>query len=115
MTDYNKVLRSFIKFQKEAGWHLVSATDGEDRFNLGQYTSDRPFATAAAEWATAAEEGTLSFTRDGHRITAYTIIGNEASATIYDFGHADDIPSGILKDFDDAWTAWMNKWDELEA
>ena len=108
MTDYNKVLRSFIKFQKEAGWHLVSATDGEDRI-------DNPTAAEAAEWATAAEEGTLSFTRDGHRITAYTIIGNEASATIYDFGHADDIPSEILKDFDNAWTAWMNKWDALEA
>ena len=108
MTDYNKVLRSFIKFQQKAGWQLVSATDGEDRI-------DNPTVGLAVQWATAAEEGTLSFTRDGHRITAYTIIGNEASATIYDFGHADDIPSEILKDFDNAWTAWMDKWDALEA
>jgi len=107
MTDYNKVLRSFIKLQKEAGWHLVSATDGEDRIN-------NPSAAEAAEWATQAEEGTLSFTRDGHRITAYTTIGNEASATIYDFGH-DHIPTKIIKDFDGAWTAWMDKWDALEA
>ena len=48
MTDYNKVLRSFIKFQKEAGWHLVSATDGEDRI-------DNPTVAKAVEWATATD------------------------------------------------------------
>jgi hypothetical protein len=28
MTDYNKVLRSFIHFQEAAGFKLVSASDG---------------------------------------------------------------------------------------
>jgi len=108
MTDYNKVLRSFIHFQEAAGFKLVSASDGEDRI-------DNPSTAKAVEWATAAEEGTLSFVKDGDRITAYTLIGNEASATIYDIGHAILASPKVVQDFDDAWTAWMDKWDALEA
>ena len=108
MTDYNKVLRSFIHFQEAAGFKLVSASDGEDWIK-------NPSTANAVEWATAAEEGTLSFTRDGHHITCYVVIGNEASATVADIGHASDIPTKIIKDFDDAWDAFINKWDALEA
>ena len=108
MTDYNKVLRSFIHFQEAAGFKLVSASDGEDRIK-------DPSTTEAVDWVLGTEEGSLSFNKDGHGITAYVIIGNEASATIYDFGNSKDIPSKTLKESDDAWTAWMDKWDALEA
>ena len=80
MTDYNKVLRSFIHFQEAAGFKLVSASDGEDRIK-------NPSTTEAVDWVLGTEEGSLSFAKDGHGITAYVIIGNEASATIYDFGN----------------------------
>ena len=108
MTDYNKVLRSFIHFQEAVGFKLVSASDGEDRIK-------NPSTTEAVDWVLGTEEGSLSFAKDGHGITAYVIIGNEASATIYDFGHSTDIPAKTLKESDDAWTAWMDKWDALEA
>jgi hypothetical protein len=102
MTDYNKVLRSFIHFQEAAGFKLV-------------YRIKDPSTTKAVEWVLGTEEGSLSFNKDGHGITAYVVIGNEASATIYDFGNSKDIPAKTLKESDDAWTAWMDKWDELEA
>ena len=108
MTDYNKVLRSFIHFQEAAGFKLVSASDCEDRI-------DNPSTKEAVEWATAAEEGTLSFTKDEQRITCYVVIGNEASATVADVGHDRYILPKILKDFDDAWDAFVRKWDALEA
>ena len=108
MTDYNKVLRSFIHFQEAAGFKLVSASDGE-------WSIKNPSTAQAVEWASCAEDGSLSFAKDGHGITAYVIIGNEASATIYDFGESKDIPAKTLKESDDAWTAWMDKWDALEA
>ncbi len=108
MTDYNKALRSFIHFQEAAGFKLVSASDGE-------YRIKDPSITKAVEWVLGTEEGSLSFNKDGYVITAYVIIGNEASATIYDFGNSKDIPAETLKESDDAWIAWMDKWDELEA
>ena len=109
MTDYNKVLRSFIHFQEAAGFKLVSASDGV------MNTPKNPSTTEAVDWVLGTEEGSLSFAKDGYGITAYVIIGNEASATIYDFGNSKDIPAKTLKESDDAWTAWMDKWDALEA
>ena len=107
-TIYTKVLRSFIHFQEAAGFKLVSASDGEEWIK-------NPSTKEAVEWATAAGEGTLSFTKDEQRITCYVVIGNEASATVADVGHASNIPPKIFEDFEDAWDAFVRKWDALEA
>ena len=108
MTDYNKVLRSFIHFQEAAGFKLVSASDGEDRIK-------NPSITEAVDWVLGTEEGSLSFAKDGHGITAYVIIGNEASATIYDFGNSKDRPAKTRNEADEAGTAGRDKGYEREA
>jgi hypothetical protein len=108
MTDYNKVLRSFIHFQEAAGFKLVSASDGEEWIK-------NPSTAEAADWVCGTDEGTLSFTKEGHRITAFAVLGNEAYCTIADAGWKKECPAKILKDFDDAWDAFSHKWEALEA
>lgn len=105
MTDYNKVLRSFIRFQKSAGFNLVSACDGEEDI-------DNPSASEASDWVCGTEEGSLTFQKEGHFITAYAVLGNEAFCTIADYSWKEDCPKQILQDFDNAHEAFTDRWED---
>ena len=106
MTDYYKVLRSFIRFQKSAGFKLVSASDGEEEIQ-------NPSANEASDWICGTDHGALTFQKEGHFITAYAVLGNEAFETIADASWKKDCPEQILQDFDDAWDAFTERWEDL--
>ena len=111
MTDYNKVIRSFISFQDKAGFKLTSAVDGNgDSLEL-PFDEKSKRAKLAADWVCSCDEGTLTFERDGWYINAYAVLGNEEYCTIADSAWCKEMPQEILKDFDDAWDAFSDKWD----
>jgi len=105
MTDYNKVIRSFINFELKAGFTLASATDGCDD------SIKNPSIKEAADCVCSCDEGALTFEKGGYRINAYAVLGNEEYCTIADAGWKKDTPAEILKEFDDAWDAFTDKWD----
>ena len=104
MTDYKKVIRSFISFQDKAGFKLVAACDGEEQIK-------NPSKAEAAKWVCQCDEGSLTFEKDGWHINAYAVLGNEEYCTIADAGWKRDTPKEIVKDFDDAWDSFTDKWD----
>lgn len=111
MTDYNAVIRSFISFQDKAGFNLISAEDGcGDSLEL-PFDEKSKRAKLAADWVCSCDEGTLTFEKGGWYINAYAVLGNEEYCTIADAGWSSPTPKEILKDFDDAWDAFTEKWD----
>ena len=96
MTDYKKVIRSFINFQDKEGFKLVAACDGEEQIK-------NPSKAEAADWVCQCEGGSLTFEKDGWYINAYAVLGNEEYCTIADSSWKSEIQREILKDFDDAW------------
>lgn len=108
MTDYNKVIRSFIRFELKVGFTLASATNG-----CGDSITN-PSTEEAADWVCSCDDGTLTFEKGGYRIHAQAIFLNEDYETIADWSWKKDTPPEILQDFEDGWAAFTEKWDPYQ-
>jgi len=106
MKNYIQIVRSFIRFQKKEGFSLISSTDGTGSVRK----HDHP--TASAEWACSCEEGALTFEKEGHLITAFVILGNDACETVADWSWKANADPDVLKAFERAWEAWEARWEE---
>ena len=109
MKNYIQIVRSFIRFQKKEGFSLISSTDGTGSVRK----HDHP--TASAEWACSCEEGALTFEKEGHLITAFVILGNDACETVADWSWKANADPDVLKAFERAWEAWEARWKSLSV
>ena len=105
MHNFQKVIRSFIKHQKQSGFHLISVTDGNGDKLIPKNN------IKAAEWICSCDEGSIEFEKNGYRINALAVLGNASYETIADASWKIGTPKDILGDFDNAWTAFEKQWD----
>ena len=107
MKNYIQIVRSFIRFQKKEGFSLINSTDG-----TGSVRKADCHPTVSAEWVCSCDEGALTFEKEGHLITAFVVLGNDACETVADWSWKANVDLDVLKTFERAWEAWEARWEE---
>lgn len=104
--NWSPVVESFAKAIVAGGFEIKGALDGESAMK------ENPTAHEAAEWVCSCDEGGIKFTKDGNRVTALIVLGNDPDEIVADWRYNNDETE---KEFDKLWSTWMETWVDKEC